>query len=87
LFHLRAMMHHENRAYDLAIADNTRAIELDGNHFGAFRARAAAFAMTRNFEHARGDALRALELKPGDVDATRLLSAIKEMEHLLTVLA
>ncbi len=57
--------------YEEAIADATRALELDPNSAFAYQTRAEAYRMLGKYEEAIADATRALEVDPNSAFAYR----------------
>ena len=66
---LRGMAWGEKGQYDLAIADNNRAIELDPKYAYAYRCRGGAWCAKKDFDKALADYNRAIELAPKDSDS------------------
>ena len=60
----RAQVHYTKGDYDRAIADATRAIELNPSNAAAFNTRSASFIFKGDYERAIADATRAIELSP-----------------------
>ena len=61
---MRGLRYHENDHFDLAIADHTRAIELNPEHLPAYVERAFAYRERGDLDHAIADFTRAIELDP-----------------------
>jgi tetratricopeptide (TPR) repeat protein len=60
----RAWAYRNKGEYDLAIADDTRAIELDPKNANAFQDRATAYFQKKDYDLCIADSTRAMELDP-----------------------
>lgn len=61
------MCYGDNRQYDLAIADYTKAIQLNNNNGYVFTLRGGAYSQQGLYDLAIKDYDRAIELNPNDI--------------------
>jgi tetratricopeptide (TPR) repeat protein len=69
VYHDRAAARNRESDFDLAIADYTKAIELDKNYAGAYKNRAFAYRKKNDLESAIADYTKAIEIYPEFQDA------------------
>jgi tetratricopeptide (TPR) repeat protein len=60
----RGMVHHHKKAYDRAIADHTKAIEIDPRYANAFHNRCSGYVASNDFARAVTDCSKAIEFDP-----------------------
>jgi tetratricopeptide (TPR) repeat protein len=62
VYHRRGTAYASKKEYDRAIADYTKAIEIDPQHVGAYNDRGIAYTNKGDYENAIADVTRAVEL-------------------------
>jgi len=77
----RGMAFAARRDYERAIADLTRACELDGNDPDYYYQRGVVYRENQQFELAEADLNRALELKPDDLSALEVRAQLRLRVH------
>ncbi len=77
----RGMAFAARRDYEHAIADLTRACELDGNESDYYLQRGVVYRENQQFELAAADLNRALQLKPDDLSALEVRAQLRLRVH------
>lgn len=74
----RGIVYGQNRKYDLALADFTKAIELQPDNAIALGARGLLYTMTHQMDLADRDATAALAIEPSEQNALRVRLAVAQ---------